>query len=83
MKLHKNSAFLYGSSGNYIKSFPFLHKKVLNDTEEELLIELYIHPTNDIIMELLKYSANVNEPQKFNGIIKIDYKIYNLLLIQL
>jgi proteasome accessory factor B len=59
--------------GNYIKSFP-LHssQKVLNDTEEELLIELYIHPTNDIIMELLKYSANVKviEPQSLIRIIK-------------
>jgi predicted DNA-binding transcriptional regulator YafY len=59
--------------GNYIKSFP-LHssQKVLKDTDEELLIELYIHPTNDIIMELLKYAANVKviEPLSLQNEIK-------------
>lgn len=46
--------------GNYIKSFP-LHssQKIVKDTDEELVIELYIHPTNDIVMELLKYGDNV------------------------
>ncbi|MGO4820580.1 MULTISPECIES: helix-turn-helix transcriptional regulator [unclassified Flavobacterium] len=59
--------------GNYIKSFP-LHssQKILKDTEEELLIELFIHPTNDIIMELLKYGANVKviEPNILISMIK-------------
>lgn len=46
--------------GNYIKSFPLHYsQKILKDTEKELLIELYIHPTNDIVMELLKYDTNV------------------------
>jgi predicted DNA-binding transcriptional regulator YafY len=46
--------------GNYIKSFP-LHtsQKTIIDTEEKLVIELFLHPTNDIIMELLKYGSEV------------------------
>jgi proteasome accessory factor B len=46
--------------GNYIKSFP-LHEsqRILEDNEDMVLIEIYIHPTNDIIMELLKYGSNV------------------------
>ncbi|TDW52735.1 putative DNA-binding transcriptional regulator YafY [Flavobacterium sp. 270] len=46
--------------GNYIKSFP-LHasQKVVSDTEKGLLIELFIHPTNEVVMELLKYGAEV------------------------
>lgn len=46
--------------GNYIKSFP-LHEsqRILEDNESKVLIEIYIHPTNDIIMELLKYGADV------------------------
>lgn len=59
--------------GNYIKSFP-LHssQKVIKDAKEELLIELYIHPTNDIVMELLKYGANVKviEPQSLISLMK-------------
>jgi proteasome accessory factor B len=59
--------------GNYIKSFP-LHssQKVLKDNNEELVIELFIHTTNDIIMELLKYGANVKviEPQSLIKMIK-------------
>jgi hypothetical protein len=46
--------------GNYIKSFP-LHESqhILEENEDRVLVEIYIHPTNDIIMELLKYSSNV------------------------
>lgn len=46
--------------GNYIKSFP-LHtsQKIISDTEDALEIELYIHPTNDFVMELLKYGDQV------------------------
>jgi len=46
--------------GNYIKSFP-LHssQKIISDKEDKLIIELLIHPTNDIIMELLKYGSEV------------------------
>ena len=70
--------------GNYTKSFP-LHssQKVLQDTEEELLIELYMHPTNDFIMELLKYGDQVEvyEPSTLRKAVKIRIeemiKIYN------
>lgn len=52
--------------GNYMKSFP-LHESqsILEDNEDRVLIELFIHPTNDFIMELLKYGedAKVLEPQ--------------------
>ena len=46
--------------GNYIKSFP-LHESqnILEENEEQVLLEITIHPTNDIIMELLKYGSNV------------------------
>ena len=42
--------------GNYINSFP-LHssQKLISEDENHKVFELYIHPTNDIIMELLKY----------------------------
>lgn len=59
--------------GNYIKSFP-LHssQKIITDTDEELVIEMYIHPTNDIVMELLKYGDNVKviEPVSLRNEIK-------------
>lgn len=46
--------------GNYIKTFP-LHEtqKIIKETKDTLLLEIYIHPTNDIIMELLKYGEEV------------------------
>lgn len=59
--------------GNYIKSFP-LHnsQKVLSDTEEALVIELFIHPTNDLIMELMRYGSEVKviEPEVLRNNIK-------------
>lgn len=46
--------------GNYIKSFP-LHEsqQVLKENGKVVLIEIHIHTTNDIVMELLKYGSNV------------------------
>lgn len=46
--------------GNYVKSFP-LHESqhILEETKERVLLEIYIHPTNDIIMELLKFGSEV------------------------
>lgn len=59
--------------GNYIKSFP-LHtsQKIITDTENKLVIELHIHPTNDIVMELMKYGSDVEviEPPKLKNEIK-------------
>lgn len=46
--------------GNYIKTFP-LHEsqQIIEEKEDILLLEIYIHTTNDIIMELMKYGADV------------------------
>lgn len=59
--------------GNYIKSFP-LHssQKVLFDTDEVFQIELFIHPTNDFIMELMRFGAEVKvlEPEFLRNVIK-------------
>lgn len=46
--------------GNYIKGFP-LHESqhILEENEEKITLEIYIHPTHDIIMELLKYGQDV------------------------
>ena len=46
--------------GNYVKTFP-LHQsqRILEETEDSLIIEIFIHTTNDIKMELLKYGADV------------------------
>ena len=68
--------------GNYIKSFP-LHasQKIISDTEDALKIELYIHPTNDFIMELLKYGSEVKvtEPQQLRN--KIKKRITDMMRI--
>jgi predicted DNA-binding transcriptional regulator YafY len=59
--------------GNYIKSFP-LHssQKIIKDSDDKLVIELFLHPTNDIAMELLKYGAEVKiiEPESLRNDIK-------------
>ncbi len=46
--------------GNYIKTFP-LHdsQRIIDENKDAITIEITIHTTNDIIMELLKYDANV------------------------
>ena len=46
--------------GNYIKTFP-LHKsqRIVKETEDAVSIEIFIHTTNDIKMELLKYGNDV------------------------
>lgn len=59
--------------GNYIKAFP-LHEsqKILEENQKKLVLEIYIHPTNDILMELLKYGAEVKviEPVSLQNKIK-------------
>lgn len=59
--------------GNYIKSFP-LHtsQKIIGDTKDKLVIELLMHTTNDIVMELMKYGAEVKviEPESLKGYIR-------------
>jgi predicted DNA-binding transcriptional regulator YafY len=46
--------------GNYIKTFP-LHESqsIVEETEDRVILEIFIHTTNDIKMELLKYGSNV------------------------
>lgn len=59
--------------GNYIKSFP-LHTSqiIIFDNEEKLIVELLIHPTNDFIMELMRFGAEVKviEPEVLRNTIK-------------
>lgn len=63
--------------GNYIKTFP-LHEsqRILEEDEDIILVEIYIHPTNDIIMELLKYGSNV----KVISPISLQNKMKNRIL---
>ncbi|OAB25314.1 WYL domain-containing protein [Flavobacterium fryxellicola] len=46
--------------GNYIKTFP-LHEsqRIVEETGDIVILEIYIHTTNDIVMELLKYGSDV------------------------
>ncbi len=59
--------------GNYIKTFP-LHEsqRIIEETEDIVILEIFIHTTNDIIMELLKYGSDVEvvEPQSLIGTMK-------------
>ena len=59
--------------GNYIKTFP-LHEsqQILEENEEIVVVALYIHTTNDVLMELLKYGAAVKvlEPESLINTMK-------------
>lgn len=46
--------------GNYIKTFP-LHEsqRIVEETKDSVILEIFIHTTNDIKMELLKYGSDV------------------------
>lgn len=59
--------------GNYIKSFP-LHtsQKTISDSEDGLTVELFMHPTNDFIMELMRFGGEVKviEPEILRNAIK-------------
>lgn len=59
--------------GNYIKSFP-LHssQKTITDNDEKLIVELLIHPTNDFIMELMRFGSEVKviQPEVLRNNIK-------------
>lgn len=59
--------------GNYVKTFP-LHESqhILEENENSVLVSIYIHLTNDIIMELLKYGTDVKvlEPQNLVDTLK-------------
>ncbi|MDI5898501.1 helix-turn-helix transcriptional regulator [Flavobacterium yafengii] len=59
--------------GKYIKSFP-LHEsqQIIQETEDKIIVEIFIHLTNDFVMELLKYGSNVEvlEPKSLIAIMK-------------
>lgn len=59
--------------GNYIKSFA-LHssQKTLSDSEEGLIVQLFMHTTNDFIMELMRFGGEVKviEPEILRNAIK-------------
>lgn len=63
--------------GNYIKTFP-LHEsqRIVAETENTVLLEIYIHLTNDIIMELLRYGSDVEviEPKSLIATMKDSIK---------
>jgi proteasome accessory factor B len=46
--------------GSYIKTFP-LHESqsIVKETEDSVILEIFIHTTNDIKMELLKYGSDL------------------------
>ena len=47
-------------------------QKVITDTSEKFVIELFMHPTHDFMMEIMKYGylAEVLEPVDLRGKIK-------------
>jgi predicted DNA-binding transcriptional regulator YafY len=63
--------------GNYIKTFP-LHEsqRIVEETEDTVVLEIFIHTTNDIIMELLKYGSDVEvlEPESLIVTIRCSIK---------
>lgn len=63
--------------GRYIKSYP-LHEsqKIRVENENELLIELKLYVTHDLIMELLSYgeSVKVIKPYSLINILKTSYQ---------
>jgi len=65
--------WLTREQGNYIKSLP-LHdsQKLISETDTEVVLELFICPTHDFIMELLSMGANVKvlEPKSLQKKIK-------------
>lgn len=63
--------------GNYVKTFP-LHEsqRILEETKDTVVLEIFIHTTNDIQMELLKYGSDV----KVLAPISLQNKIKNSIL---
>lgn len=70
--------------GNYIKTFP-LHasQQIVTETDSTIIFEIFMHPTNDIIMEILKYGADVKvvSPVRLQNEIKNRiFKMTNLYI---
>ncbi|PJR03146.1 helix-turn-helix transcriptional regulator [Avrilella dinanensis] len=50
----------------YVKSLPFhASQKIVNETEDTFIVELFMHPTNDFVMEIMRHGTicEVLEPQ--------------------
>jgi proteasome accessory factor B len=66
--------------GKYAKTFPLHHsQEVVIENQDIMQVSLFMHPTNDFIMELLKFGANVKiiEPKSLQNEMKI--RIQNAL----
>lgn len=65
--------WLTREQGNYIKSLPLHHsQKIVSETATELVLELFVCPTHDFVMELLSMGANVKvlEPKSLQKKVK-------------
>lgn len=54
------------SQKEYVKSLPFhASQKIVNETEDTFTVELFMHPTNDFVMEIMRHGSicEVLEPQ--------------------
>jgi predicted DNA-binding transcriptional regulator YafY len=72
-KPEKIKLWLSHNQANYIKSLPLhISQKVVSETETECVIELYMSPTYDFIMELLSMGSEVKvlEPKNLQEEIK-------------
>jgi predicted DNA-binding transcriptional regulator YafY len=58
MLLPKSGSEFSNKQGT-IKTFLHESQRIVEETNDTVLLEIYIHTTNDIIMELLKYGRNV------------------------
>ena len=61
------------SQGVYLKSLPIHHsQKIIEETSANFTIELFVHPTFDFIIEILKYGelVEVIEPKELRETIK-------------
>ena len=69
----KIQLWLNREQGNYIKSLPLHHsQKIISETNSELILELFVCPTHDFVMELLSMGANVKvlEPKSLQQKVK-------------
>jgi predicted DNA-binding transcriptional regulator YafY len=72
-KPEKIKIWLSHNQANYIKSLPLHHsQKIISENETECVIELYMSPTYDFVMELLSMGAEVKvlEPKSLQEEIK-------------
>lgn len=67
------------SQKEYLKSLPFHHsQKIINETSKTFKVELFLHPTNDFKMEILKF-GNLVEILKPEGVRNEVIEIINKL----